>query len=159
MPPIVKMRRLSDEALGAPGRSGLPLPQYQTAGAAAFDLAAALAEDEIVSVLPHQVVLIHTGFSMEIPVGYEGQIRARSGISVKHQIIPINAPGTIDSDYVQGPVIVALYNAGLEPYQVTRGMRIAQMVIAPAEQAVIQEAFDAPPETARGAGGFGSTGT
>lgn len=151
------MRRLSDEALGAPGRSGLPLPQYQTAGAAAFDLAAALAEDEIVTILPQQVVLIHTGFSMEIPVGYEGQIRARSGISVKHQIIPINGPGTIDSDF-SGPVMVALYNAGLEPYQVTRGMRIAQMVIAPAEQAVIQEAFDAPPETARGAGGFGSTG-
>ncbi len=157
MPPIVKMRRLSDEALGAPGRSGLPLPQYQTAGAAAFDLAAALAEDESVTILPQRVVLIHTGFSMEIPVGYEGQIRARSGISVKHQIIPINGPGTIDSDF-SGPVMVALYNAGLEPYQVTRGMRIAQMVIAPAEQAVIQEAFDAPPETARGAGGFGSTG-
>ncbi len=157
MPPIVKMRRLSDEALEAPGRSGLPLPQYQTAGAAAFDLAAALAEDEIVTIIPQRVVLIHTGFSMEIPVGYEGQIRARSGISVKHQIIPINGPGTIDSDF-SGPVRVALYNAGLEPYQVTRGMRIAQMVIAPAEQAVIQEAFDAPPETARGAGGFGSTG-
>ncbi|PZR95148.1 MAG: dUTP diphosphatase [Stutzerimonas stutzeri] len=157
MPPTVKMRRLSDELLGAPGRSGLPLPQYQTAGAAAFDLAAALAEDEIVTVLPHQVQSIHTGFSMEIPVGYEGQIRARSGLSKNHKIIPINGPGTVDSDF-SGPVQVLLYNAGLEPFAVTRGMRIAQMVIAPAEQAIIEEAFDAPPSTLRGAGGFGSTG-
>lgn len=158
MHPIVKMRRLNDEALGAPGRSGLPLPQYHTDGAAGFDLAAALAEGEIVTIHPREVVLIHTGFTMEIPNGFEGQIRARSGMSAKNRIIPINAPGSIDSDY-RGPVMVAVFNAGDAPFDITRGMRIAQMMISPVARAVIEEAFDNAPDTARGAGGFGSTGT
>lgn len=158
MQPIVKMRRLNDAALGAPGRSGLPLPQYQTDGAAGFDLAAALAEGEVVTIHPREVVLIHTGFTMEIPAGFEGQIRARSGMAAKNRIIPINGPGTLDSDY-KGAVLVAAYNAGDEPFNITRGMRIAQVIIAPVARAMIQEAFDDAPETARGAGGFGSTGT
>lgn len=153
------MRRLDDATLGAVGRSGLPLPAYQTEGAAGFDLAAALAEGEVVVLEPHEVALIHTGFSMQIPTGFEGQIRPRSGMALRHQIIPINTPGTVDSDYVSGPVMVAAYNAGTEPFAITRGMRIAQMIISPVAKAVIEETTDAAPQTTRGAGGFGSTGT
>lgn len=157
MRPTLKMRRLDDDALGGPGRAGLPLPEYQTAGAAGFDLAAALAEGEVVTLKPHEVALIHTGFAMQIPAGFEAQIRPRSGMALKHQIIPINSPGTIDIDFT-GPVRIAAYNAGLEPFTITRGMRIAQMVICPVVTAIIEETTEAAPATARGAGGFGSTG-
>ena len=117
--PTVKMRRLPDEVLGGPGRSGLPLPSYQTEGAAGFDLAAALAEDESLIVEPGKVELIHTGFSMEIPKGFEGQIRPRSGLSVKHMVVPINSPGTIDSDYA-GAIVCAMANLSDKPFTVTR---------------------------------------
>lgn len=156
--PTVKMRRLSDEELGGKGRSGLPLPAYESDGAAGYDLAAALAEDEVVTVEPGKVALIHSGFAMYIPDGYEGQIRPRSGLSLKHMVVPINSPGTIDSDY-RGSVAIAICNLGSTDFKITRGMRIAQMIIAPVAHAIIEETLDDAPQTKRGAGGFGSTGT
>ena len=140
-----------------PHGEGLPLPSYETEGAAGFDLRAALPEDRQIILLPGKRVLVPTGFIFEIPHGYEGQVRPRSGLALKHGITCLNTPGTIDSDY-RGEVQVLLINLGEEDFPITRGMRIAQMVIAPAIQAVIEERASAS-ETGRGAGGFGSMGT
>ena len=137
----------------------LPLPQYETAGAAGADLRANLRpEDRAVGLTldPMRRAIIPTGIRVAIPVGYEMQIRPRSGLAVKHGISLPNTPGTIDSDY-RGPLGVALINLGAEPYTIQHGDRIAQAVVAPVVQAGYQvvEIID---ETARGAGGFGSTG-
>ncbi|MGO4831342.1 dUTP diphosphatase [Rhizobiaceae sp. 2RAB30] len=140
-----------------PHADGLALPSYETAGAAGMDLRAAVPDDRPVLILPGKRMLVPTGFILEIPEGFEGQVRPRSGLALKHGITCLNTPGTIDSDY-RGEVKVLLVNLGDEDFLVERGMRIAQLVIAPVVQATIEERSLAG-ATGRGAGGFGSTGT
>lgn len=140
-----------------PHSQGLPLPAYETAGAAGMDLRAAVAEDRPLIILPGRRTLVPTGLVFEIPAGYEGQVRPRSGLALKHGITCLNTPGTIDSDY-RGEVKVLLVNLGDEDFSVTRGMRVAQFVIAPVAHLAIEEQ-DLASATARGTGGFGSTGT
>ncbi len=132
----------------------LDLPKYQTEESAGFDLMAAI--DDAISIKPGMRALIPTGISISIPKGYEAQIRPRSGLAYKHGITILNAPGTIDSDY-RGEIKALLINHGDEDFVITRGMRIAQMVIARHEQALIKE-VELLETTARGSGGFGSTG-
>ncbi len=148
--PVVGVVRL-------PHSEGLDLPSYATDGAAGLDLRAALAQDRQIILLPGRRVLVPTGLVFEIPHGFEGQVRPRSGLAVKHGITCLNTPGTIDSDY-RGEVQVLLVNLGEDDFAVTRGMRIAQLVIAPVTRAVIEERHMAS-QTGRGTGGFGSTGT
>ena len=147
--PTLKLVRL-------PHGSDMPLPAYETAGAAGMDLRAAVSEGEPLVLSPGDRALVPTGFVFEIPEGFEAQIRPRSGLAFNNGITCLNTPGTIDSDY-RGEVKVLLVNLGHEPIEISRGMRIAQMVIAPVVQARVTEAADAS-ETKRGAGGFGSTG-
>ena len=133
------------------------VPRYQTLGAAGMDLAACFATDDAtIELAPGQIRAIPTGLSIAVAPGYEAQVRPRSGLSTKHGVTLPNAPGTIDSDY-RGEVLVPLINLGSQPFTVTHGMRIAQMVIAPVAQVRIDvvESLDA---TDRGVGGFGSTG-
>jgi dUTP pyrophosphatase len=137
-----------------PHGEGLPLPKYETAGSAGFDLRAAIDAPMIVYV--NGRTLIPCGFRMAIPEGYEGQIRPRSGLALKHGITVANAPGTVDSDY-RGELAVILINHGDSAFSVTRGMRIAQLVIAPVVQITPDPLADLC-ETERGAGGFGHTG-
>ncbi|MFD1913873.1 dUTP diphosphatase [Halodurantibacterium flavum] len=136
----------------------LPLPSYETAGAAGADLRANLPADQRagVTLAPMGRAIIPTGLRLEIPAGHEVQIRPRSGLAAKHGITLANAPGTIDSDY-RGPLGVILINLGAEPYTVHHGDRIAQMVVAPVVQARF-ELVEVLGETTRGSGGFGSTG-
>lgn len=137
-----------------PHAQGLPLPEYATAGAAAMDLLAAVAAPVVLP--PGGRALIPTGLRVALPAGYEWQIRPRSGLALKHGVTLVNAPGTIDEDY-RGEVGVILLNTGHEPFSVERGMRLAQAVLAPVVRGVFEE-VGALPETARGEGGFGSTG-
>ncbi|MFZ1258331.1 MAG: dUTP diphosphatase [Candidatus Saccharimonas sp.] len=130
------------------------LPRYQTAGAAAMDVAACI--DAPVTIAPHERAIIPTGFAMALPVGYEAQIRARSGMAAKHGMMPANGIGTIDSDY-RGEVGVILLNTSNEPFTVEPGMRIAQMVITRYETVQWHEVSELN-ATERGAGGYGSTG-
>jgi dUTP pyrophosphatase len=130
------------------------VPQYQTAGAAGLDLCAAI--DEPITIQPRGRSAISTGLAMAIPEGFEGQIRPRSGLAMKHGITCTNAPGTVDADF-RGAVSVLLINHGSEPFTVEPGHRIAQLVIAPVIQAELVETEELS-ETARGSGGFGSTG-
>ncbi|MEW6435750.1 MAG: dUTP diphosphatase [Pseudomonadota bacterium] len=148
-PPRVAVRLL-------PHGEGLPLPAYHSAGAAGADLCAALGPEEKIILEPGARHLIPTGLVLQLPQGYEGQVRPRSGIALHRGVTVLNTPGTIDSDY-RGEVSVLLINLGAEPFEVVRGVRIAQLVVAP----VTQAAFVAVAEleaTARGAGGYGSTG-
>ena len=135
-------------------RSGL-LPEYRSSGAAGADLTASLERDIVLS--PGERRLVPTGLSVAIPEGWEGQVRPRSGIAVRHGVTVLNAPGTIDSDY-RGEVQVLLVNLGQEDFVVRSGDRIAQLVIAPTARAVF-EARERIDDTERGSGGFGSTGT
>ncbi|MFB2532244.1 dUTP diphosphatase [Paracoccus sp. p3-h83] len=148
--PVIQVQRL-------PGADpAVPLPAYQTAGAAGADVCANFPGGQGVTLAPGERALIPTGLAMAIPDGFEVQIRARSGLALKHGLALVNGIGTIDADY-RGPVSIIVVNLGLEAIEITHGMRIAQMVIAP----VIRARFDlapALPETARGTGGFGSTG-
>jgi dUTP pyrophosphatase len=137
-----------------PGAEDLPLPSYQSEGAAAMDLHAAVASDLVVE--PGAVARVPCGFAVAVPLGYEAQIRPRSGWAARHAVTVANAPGTIDSDY-RGEVQVLLINHGSEPFRVTRGLRIAQMVVVPVPRVVWREVAELPP-TGRGAGGFGHTG-
>ena len=137
-----------------PHGEGLDLPAYATGGAAGMDLLAAVSEP--VTLAPGARALIPTGLAVALPPGHELQIRPRSGLALKHGIIVPNSPGTIDEDY-RGELCVILLNTGQEPFTVQRGMRIAQAVLSPVLRAVWQES-DALDETARAAGGFGSTG-
>ncbi|MGE6783377.1 dUTP diphosphatase [Ensifer adhaerens] len=139
-----------------PHGEGLALPAYETAGAAGMDLRAAVPGDRPLMLMPGKRALVPTGFVFEVPAGYEAQIRPRSGLAFKHGITCLNTPGTIDSDY-RGEVKVLLVNLGDEDFIIERDMRIAQMVIAPVTQVSVRETENAS-ETARGAGGFGSTG-
>ncbi|WP_142849407.1 dUTP diphosphatase [Telmatospirillum sp. J64-1] len=137
-----------------PHAEGLELPRYETDHAAGMDLAAAVAEP--VELAPGARAIIPTGLSIALPEGFEAQIRPRSGLAAKHGITVLNAPGTIDADY-RGEVGVILINHGAESFTVTRGLRIAQMVVAPVSRVAWRES-DALSDSARGAGGFGSTG-
>jgi len=139
-----------------PHAEGLDLPAYETAGSAGMDLRAALAEGETLLLEPGQRKLIPTGLKIALEPGYEAQVRPRSGLALKHGISAPNAPGTIDSDY-RGEIGVILINHGELPFEIKRGDRIAQMVIARYEQAQMVE-VPALDETDRGDGGFGSTG-
>ena len=139
-----------------PHADAIDLPAYETAGAAGMDLRAAVPSDQPLTLAPGKRALVPTGFVFEIPSGYEGQVRPRSGLAFKNGVTCLNTPGTIDSDY-RGEVKVLLVNLGDEPFVIERGMRIAQMVIAPVTQVAVREAETAS-ETTRGAGGFGSTG-
>ena len=140
-----------------PHGEGLPLPAYESTGAAGMDLRAAVPDDRPLLILPGRRALVPTGLILEIPEGMEGQVRPRSGLAFKHGLTVLNTPGTIDSDY-RGEVKVLLINLGDEDFAVTRGMRIAQIVFAAVTQAAVEERTLAG-GTARGAGGFGSTGT
>lgn len=137
-----------------PDGEGLPLPAYMTTGAAGADVVAAVASDLVLA--PGARALVPTGFALEIPEGYEVQVRPRSGLAHKHGVTLLNTPGTIDSDY-RGPVGVILVNLGDEPFVVRRGERIAQLVVAPVVQAAFGEVA-ALRVSVRGNGGFGSTG-
>jgi len=139
-----------------PHAEGLPLPAYETTGSAGMDLRAAVPADEPVTLAPGARALVKTGLKIALEPGYEAQVRPRSGLALKHGITCLNSPGTVDSDY-RGEVGVILINHGQEPFVIQRGERIAQMVIARHEQAQMVE-VGALDETARGAGGFGSTG-
>src|SRR5690606_30777339 len=136
-----------------PNGGGLPLPAYASEGAAGMDVVAA----ETLTLRPGARHAVATGFAMAIPAGYEVQVRPRSGLALKHGVTCLNTPGTIDSDY-RGEVKVILANLGDEPFEIKRGDRMAQLVPAPVQRAAFAEVatLDA---TARGAGGFGSTGT
>ena len=134
----------------------LPLPSYETAGAAGADLRACTEKDGKIIIYPGQRVLVPTGLSFEIPFGYEVQIRPRSGLSFKTSLLVCNAPGTIDCDY-RGEIKIILGNFGNEDVVINHGDRVAQMVIAPVLQAQIQEVSELS-STDRGSGGFGSTG-
>lgn len=136
--------------------ASVPLPAYETSGAAGADLRANFAGGDGVTIEPGARALIPTGLAMAVPAGFEVQVRPRSGLALKHGIALVNSPGTIDSDY-RGEVGVIILNTSDTPFEVTHGMRIAQMVLAPVVQATFEQvaALDA---TARGAGGFGSTG-
>lgn len=135
---------------------GLALPAYETVGAAGMDLRAALPEGQNLTLMPGKRALVPTGLAMEIPVGWEGQVRPRSGLAAKHGVTVLNSPGTIDSDY-RGEVQVILINHGEEPFTVARGMRIAQLVFAEVRQIAVVE-LQGLSKTERGSGGFGSTG-
>lgn len=136
---------------------GLPLPSYETSGAAGMDLYAAVPEGGDITLKPGARALIPTGLSIALPEGFEAQIRPRSGLAYKHGITMVNAPGTIDCDY-RGEIGVILINLGEEDFVVRRGERVAQMIIASYIQANWQVRAELS-QTKRGAGGFGSTGT
>jgi dUTP pyrophosphatase len=138
-----------------PHAEGLPLPAYATPGAAGMDLLAAVTAPLVIA--PGARVLVPTGLCIALPPDHELQVRPRSGLALKHGITLPNTPGTVDEDY-RGELQVIVMNAGTEPFTVERGMRIAQAVVAPVVRARFRE-VEALPETARGAGGFGSTGT
>lgn len=138
-----------------PHAQGLALPDYESDLAAGADLRAAIQADHVLAAGAHG--MIPTGLKIALPVGYEAQVRPRSGLAAKHAVTVLNTPGTIDADY-RGEIHVILINHGARPFTVERGMRIAQMVIAPVVQAKFYQAYSLD-ETARGEGGFGSTGT
>jgi len=139
-----------------PHGEGLPLPAYETAQAAGMDLRAAVPDDEPLTLRPGSRFPVPTGLAFALPPGFEGQVRPRSGLAFKHGVTCLNTPGTVDADY-RGEVKVILINLGEEDFVIRRGERIAQLVIAPVVQAVWSEAASLD-DTARGAGGFGSTG-
>jgi dUTP pyrophosphatase len=134
----------------------LPLPQYQSALAAGLDLIAAVPADAPVEIAPGQRALIPNGIAIALPAGHEGQIRPRSGLAARHGITVLNSPGTVDADY-RGEIQVILINHGTESFVVRRGMRVAQLVVAPVSRVAIVEVAVLP-ETKRAAGGLGSTG-
>ena len=150
------MSEITAQLMQLPHGQDLPLPSYETAEAAGMDLRAALPQDAPLTLKPGARELVPTGFAMAIPPGFEAQIRPRSGLALKHGIGLVNAPGTVDSDY-RGEIKIILINLGQEDFEITRGMRIAQMIIAPVLQVSI-EPVSSLDDTARGAGGFGSTG-
>ena len=150
------MSQITVQLMQLPHGKDLPLPSYETAEAAGMDLRAAVPEDTPLTLKPGARELVPTGFAMAIPPGFEAQIRPRSGLALKHGIGLVNAPGTVDSDY-RGEIKIILINLGCEDFEISRGMRIAQMIIAPVLQVAI-EPVESLDDTARGAGGFGSTG-
>lgn len=148
--PTIQFRRL-DEA-----DPTLPLPRYETVGAAGADVCANFPKRDGITLAPGARALVPTGLAMAIPTGFEVQVRPRSGLALKHGVSLVNTPGTIDSDY-RGPLGILMINHGEAAFEVTHGMRVAQLVVAPVVQADF-ELVEELDETARGAGGFGSTG-
>ncbi len=144
------------EVLRLPHGEGLALPAYQTAHAAGLDLLAAVPQDQPLTLAAGAYVLVPTGLAIALPPGFEAQVRPRSGLAAKHGVTVLNTPGTIDADY-RGEILVALINHGASDFRIQRGERIAQMVIAPVAQAELVSVATLTP-TARGSGGFGSTG-
>jgi dUTP pyrophosphatase len=142
--------------LKLPHGEGLPLPSHQSEGAAGLDLLAAIASNTQLVLEPRARDLVPTGLVIELPTGFEGQVRPRSGLALKHGVTVLNAPGTIDSDY-RGEVKVLLVNLGSEPFVIERGMRIAQLIVAPVTRVHLQEGTSLA-NSSRGAAGFGSTG-
>ncbi|WP_029032819.1 dUTP diphosphatase [Salinarimonas rosea] len=134
----------------------LSLPKYETGGAAGLDLVAAISHNTYIDLGIRERVLVPTGFALELPDGYEAQVRPRSGLAARHGVTVLNAPGTIDADY-RGEVMVLLVNLGDAPFRISRGMRIAQLVVAPVTRVTLVEVA-ALGETPRAGGGFGSTG-
>ena len=149
MSPVVAVKRL-------PHGEGLPLPAYETVHAAGMDLRAAVPEAAPITLRPGDRHAIPTGLAMAIPSGFEGQVRPRSGLALRHGVTCLNAPGTVDADY-RGEVMVILINLGPEDFVIRRGERIAQLLVSPVVQASWRE-VDSLDGTQRGAGGFGSTG-
>ncbi|MGA3302924.1 MAG: dUTP diphosphatase [Methylovirgula sp.] len=145
----VPLRRL-------PHGEGLPLPAYQSAGAAGLDLIAAIAADAKLIIEPGGRALVPTGIALQIPKGFEAQVRPRSGLALEHGVTILNAPGTIDSDY-RGEICVLLTNLGKDIFELRRGLRIAQLIVAPVIRATLTVVEELE-ESGRGAGGFGSTG-
>jgi len=150
------MKAVELRVVRLPHGADLPLPSYQTAHAAGIDLVAAVAATAPITLPPGARDVIPTGIAIALPVGFEGQLRPRSGLAARHGVTVLNAPGTIDADY-RGEVKVVMINLGNASFTVTRGMRIAQLVVAPVERADLIEVTELDP-TPRGAGGFGSTG-
>ncbi|MDF1685697.1 MAG: dUTP pyrophosphatase [Parvibaculaceae bacterium] len=148
--------KVSIDVQTLPHFGDLVLPSYESDGAAGMDLRAALGDGESLTLAPGAQAMVPTGLAMALPVGYEAQVRPRSGLAAKHSVTVLNSPGTIDSDY-RGEVKVILINHGSSPFKIERGERIAQMVIAPVTQGIWTK-VDALSQTDRGAGGFGSTG-
>jgi len=146
----VRIKRLSHGA-------DLPLPEYQSALAAGLDLLAAVPANAPIELAPGARALVPTGVAVALPAGFEGQVRPRSGLAARHGITVLNAPGTVDADY-RGELQVILVNFGAEPFVISRGMRIAQLIAAPVQRIKLVE-VDALESTARAQGGFGSTGT
>jgi dUTP pyrophosphatase len=140
-----------------PHAVGLPLPDYATPEAAGLDLSAAIGEKEKITIENGKWALVPTGIRIHLPSGFEGQVRPRSGLALRHGVTVLNAPGTIDADY-RGEVGVVLVNHGPDPFTVSRGMRVAQLVVAPVTRAVLVEVEDLA-GSERGAGGYGSTGS
>jgi len=138
-----------------PDMNDVPLPRYMSEAAAGMDVCAAV--EEPLTLAPGDIRLVPTGLFVAVPPGYEIQVRPRSGLALKHGITLVNAPGTIDADY-RGEVGIILGNIGREPFTITRGMRIAQLVVAAVQRADVR-VVDELPDTARGEGGFGSSGT
>jgi dUTP pyrophosphatase len=149
MTPVVRIARL-------PHGADLPLPSYQSAFAAGLDLYAAVPADAPVVIAPGSYAKIPTGITLALPPGTEGQVRPRSGLAAQHGVTLLNTPGTIDADY-RGEVSVLLINHGGAPFEVTRGLRVAQLVVADIVRVTVREAEELD-NTERGAGGFGSTG-
>jgi dUTP diphosphatase len=139
-----------------PHGADLPLPAYQSEGAAGLDLLAAVPADAPVTIAPGHRTMVPTGLALALPTGTEGQVRPRSGLALRHGVTVLNSPGTIDADY-RGEIQVILVNLGQVPFAITRGMRIAQLIIAPAAQVTVCETIHLD-ETTRGVAGFGSTG-
>jgi len=150
------MSTLNISFMRMPHAEGLPAPSYASEGAAGLDLVAALPATEPVVIVSRSWAAIPTGLAFEIPRGYQGEVRPRSGLALRHAVTVLNAPGTIDSDY-RGEIRVLLINFGPEAFSVTRGMRIAQLLFVPVMHATIT-AVKSISVTVRGGGGFGSTG-
>jgi dUTP pyrophosphatase len=149
--------RIEVRLVRLPHAADLPLPDYQSALASGVDLLAAVPADAPVELAPGARAFIPTGIAIALPAGFEGQVRPRSGLALRHGITVLNAPGTVDADY-RGELQVILVNLGAEPFVVCRGMRIAQLVVAPVQRIKLVE-VDGLDTTARAQGGFGSTGT
>jgi len=149
------MNNIDVKVTRLPHGADLPLPEYQSVQAAGLDLLAAISADLII--LPGQRALVPTGIAIALPAGSEAQVRPRSGLAARNGVTVLNTPGTIDADY-RGEIQVILINLGHEPFVVKRGTRIAQLVIAPVQHASLTEVRELP-DTQRGGGGFGSTGT
>ena len=149
--------RVEVQIMRLPHGADLPLPQYQTAHAAGLDLLAAVPADAAIEIAPGARAMIPTGVAIALPAGFEGQVRPRSGLAMHHGITLLNSPGTVDADY-RGELRIILINLGSETFIVRRGMRVAQIVIAPVRRANLIETKNLP-ATERADGGFGSTGS
>jgi dUTP pyrophosphatase len=154
---VTDSERVEVRVTRLPHGADLPLPEYQSALAAGLDLLAAVPADAPIELAPGARALVPTGVAIALPAGFEGQVRPRSGLAARHGVTVLNTPGTVDADY-RGELQVILVNLGAGPFIVSRGMRIAQLVVAPVQRIKLVE-VDALDATARAHGGFGSTGT